>query len=247
MAGNIKKTKNLDRRIYDAVGLLSLAELNFEICRDIQGFLRAATLRVDGRASFFILVLNNAFNSSVEILHTLLCSTNLSDIRLRPLIGEIIASEKRPIFASQDLEKANKLYDNLLRDYPNIGFSYDFLNQPGKKIGDELARFKKIRRHHDILDVFDKIKITFENSNFHKIRHQSIAHKNVNLEEPSGSQYLLLDERYLEGLSEIIKRTKILASFSFDYECGITEYQKRILAYLKDLMKTISGYALERE
>jgi len=247
MASGVKKTKNLNRRIYDAVDLTNLAEVNFQVCRDIQNTLRTAGLRVDGRASFFTLISNNAFNSSVEILCTLLCSTNSNDIRLRPLIREVITGEKQPVFTNQDLEKANKLYNCLLQDYPNLDFSYDFLSQTGEIIGDELARLKKIKRHHDILEVFDEIKRGFESHNFHKIRHQSIAHKIINLEEPSGAQYLLLEEKYLKSLSEIIKQTKILVSFSFNCECELGRYQKKLLTYLKSLMKTISSITLEKD
>jgi len=238
------KTKKLfSHRVNDAVKLINLSEINFEICKEIQNIFKRTCFQKNGQNRFLILTSNNAFNCSVETLHTLLCSAKKNDIRLRPLLEEKIRNESRIVdFKTNDIEEANQLYDFLMRDYPDPNCdNYDFLKLlEAEKIGDKLALLRKIKRQADILKILDGIKKDFETGNFHKVRHLSIAHKVINLKEPSGAEDFLLKEDYMNNLSKIIRRIKMIICFGFDYDYNLNIGQKQLLIYLGELIKAVS-------
>ena len=124
----------------------------------------------------------------------------------------------------------------MLRDYPNIDYSnYNFLDQKNNKIGDELAYLRAIKRHSDVLSITDDIKKNFEKNNFHKIRHQSIAHRNIDLQEPAGAGWLLIKNKYIFNLHKIIKEIKMIVNFGFDYE--LNNPQTNVMNWLRGFLK----------
>lgn len=231
-----KQVKSLNKRISEVVELINLIEVNFEICKEIQTANKIKNKHPsDVKSQFLILISNNAFNCAVENLHTLLCSTKEKDIKIRLLLEEKIKTEEEISYNSNDKKNANKLYNSLLQDYPNVDFDYNFLKQTDRPIGDELARFKKIKRHDDLLEIIDDLKKDFENNDFHKIRHQSIAHKNINLKYPAGAGGLLIKPIYIKELSEIVKKVKIVSCVGFDYE--LKNHRLNIVNYLEKFLR----------
>jgi len=202
-----KLTKNLNERIRDAVSLIYLSEINFEVCKKIQEFIMIENKGIHSqKMSFLVLTSNNAFYSAVGTLHTLLCSTEQNDIRLKPLLEEKIGDEHNIIYTIEEKEKANKLYNGLFQDYPNIDYSkYKFLKQESK-IGDELLFLKKIKRKEDILQLIKEVKKDFVDNGFHKIRHHIIGHKNIYLKQAGGADYYLIRDKYIKELDKIIKK-----------------------------------------
>jgi len=84
-------------------------------------------------------------------------------------------------------------------------------------ISDILADIRKKKRQSGLANL-EVLKTEFKNKNFHKIRHQSVAHKNKLLKEPAGSVDLYLNNKVISGLGEIIKKLCIQSYFWFDYE-----------------------------
>jgi len=229
---NRRLIKGLAERISDAVNLIYLSEINLEVCKQIQKFVMVENRGVvTQRISFLVLVSSNAFFSTVGTLHTLLCSTKQNDIRLKPLLEEKIKNEHDIIYGTEEKEKADKLYNILFQDYPNINYSkYGFLEQ-GKKLGDQLSSLRKIKRREGILQLMKDAKKTFEENGFHKIRHHIIGHKNIYLKQVGGAEHYLIKEKYIEELDKTIKAMMLIVNFGFDY--SLENPKKGVLIGLK--------------
>jgi len=201
--------------LYELQKLIYLADINFLVCKKIYDFLPKDRMRVN---KFLLLSANNAFNEVVGIIHTLLCSTKDEELTIKPLLEEIIKKEKNVIFSITSA-KVNQFFQKILEDYPSPDYySYTFLFKNDERlIGDIIAEIKKKKRQSGLEDL-DILKKEFENGDFHKIRHQSVAHKNKLLKNPSGAVDLYLKGAVINELGKIIKKLRILSYFWFDYE-----------------------------
>ncbi|EKD93887.1 MAG: hypothetical protein ACD_28C00035G0024 [uncultured bacterium] len=117
-----------------------------------------------------------------------------------------------------------KVYEFLRKieeDYPIIDFyseKYSFLQvADARPRGNIMADIRKKKRITAGLDELEKLKIEFEKAKFHKIRHQSGAHKNKLLPEPGGATFMLIRPTLINELEIIIKKIRISGSIWFDY------------------------------
>lgn len=195
--------------------LIYSADANFLVCEKIYELLPVDIIKAN---MFLLLSANNAFSEAVEILHTLLCSTKQEELTIKPLLEEIIEKEKSVSSSIED-KRLNQFLQKISEDYPSPDyFSYAFLFEHDKRlIGDILADIRKKKRQSALID-FESIKTEFEKENFHKIRHQSAAHKNKLLNNPAGATDLYLKDGYIERLGVIVKKLRINSYFWFDYE-----------------------------
>lgn len=217
---------------YDLVSLIYLADINFLTCEKIYSEIINVEEKHEGYR-FLLLSANNSFNEAISILHTLLCSKKDEEVRIRPALEEIIRRQSGLI--SKDKPD---VYDEFIRrinaDYPNPDFSeYDFLG-PIEGRGNIMAQFRVIKTTEEGLADFELIKSKFEGYDFHKIRHQSAAHKNKHLEDPAGASLRVLKEGLIEQLGEIVKEVKIHAHFWFGYTLDNPNYP--VLVALDNLL-----------
>ena len=195
--------------------LIYLADTNFLVCKKIYETLPKDRIKAN---KFLLLSANNAFNEAIEILHTLLYSTKKEELTIKPLLGEIINKEKSTTFSIED-NKVNQFFKKIVEDYPYLDYySYTFLSiNDNRLIGDILADMRKKKRRLGLTDL-ENIKKDFEKDNFHRIRHQSAAHKSQYLDNPAGATDLYLKNDYIEKLGNIVKKLRIYSYFWFNYE-----------------------------
>lgn len=195
--------------------LIYLADTNFLVCKKVYDLLPKDRIKAN---KFLLLSANNAFNEAIEILHTLLSSNKKEELTIKPLLDEIINKEKSVSVSAEDT-KINEFVEKIFKDYPYPDyFSYIFLSDNDERlIGDILADIRKKKRQSGLKDL-EEIKKEFEQNHFHKIRHQSAAHKNKHLTDPAGATDLYLQDTLLEKLGVIVKKLRINSYFWFDYE-----------------------------
>lgn len=207
---------------YDIVSLIYLADINFLTCEKI--YSEVINKNKEHEYYWFLLLsANNSFNEAVSILHTLLCSKKDEEVRIKPALEEIVELQKG-LISKDNPEMFNEFIERVKADYPSPDFSeYDFLGQIGNR-GDIMAQFRVIKTTEDGLNDFEIIKKKFEEYHFHKIRHQSAAHKNKHLEDPAGASQLVLKDDLIKKLGEIIKDVKIHSHFWFGYTLDNPNY-----------------------
>lgn len=207
---------------YDIVSLIYLADINFLTCKKI--YSEVINKNKEHEYYWFLLLsANNSFNEAVSILHTLLCSKKDEEVRIKPALEEIVELQKG-LISKDNPEMFNEFIERVKADYPSPDFSeYDFLGQIGNR-GDIMAQFRVIKTTEDGLNDFEIIKKKFEEYHFHKIRHQSAAHKNKHLEDPAGASQLVLKDDLIKKLGEIIKDVKIHSHFWFGYTLDNPNY-----------------------
>ncbi|OGY48056.1 MAG: hypothetical protein A2663_03220 [Candidatus Buchananbacteria bacterium RIFCSPHIGHO2_01_FULL_46_12] len=195
--------------------LIYLADTNFLVCKKIYESLPSDGIKAN---KFLLLSANNAFNEAIGILHTLLCSTKKEELLIKSLLEKIIEKEKSDSIFIND-EKISQFFQKISDDYPYPDYSsYTFLSiADGRLIGDILADIRKKKRQSGLTNL-DEIKTEFEKENFYKIRHQSVAHKNKQLNDPAGATDLYLKDDYIEKLGVIVKKLRLCSYFWFDYE-----------------------------
>ncbi len=219
--------------------LVHLADINFLVCKEIYHFLPKDRIKAN---KFLLLSANNAFNEAVSILHTLLCSTKEEELTIKPLLKEIIEKEKSSSLNSLIVDKKLKQFiDKITKDYPLSNyFTYDFLfHGDNRLIGDILSELRKKKRQSGLEDL-NILKTEFESKNFHKIRHQSTAHKNKLLKDPSGSIDLYLKYAVIDELGKIVKNLRIQSYFWFDYQL-----QNPFFSTTNDLEAILELYKVE--
>lgn len=202
--------------------LIYLADINFLVCEKIYESLPTDRIKAN---KFLLLSANNAFNEAIEILHTLLCSNKKEELTIKPLLEEIINKEKS-ISVSMEDKKIDEFVKKISEDYPCPDYSiYTFLSDNDERlIGDILSDICKKKRQLGLKEL-EEIKKEFEQNNFHKIRHQSAAHKNKHLSDPAGATDLYLKDDYIKNLGTVIKKLRISSYFWFDYELRNPNYQ----------------------
>ncbi len=207
---------------YDIVSLIYLADINFLTCEKI--YSEVINKNKEHEYYWFLLLsANNSFNEAVSILHTLLCSKKDEEVRIKPALEEVVELQ-RGLISKDSPEMFNEFIERIKADYPSPDFSeYDFLGQIGNR-GDIMAQFRVIKTTEDGLNDFEIIKKKFEEYHFHKIRHQSAAHKNKHLEDPAGASQLVLKDDLIKKLGEIIKDVKIHSHFWFGYTLDNPNY-----------------------
>ncbi|MDD3006688.1 MAG: hypothetical protein PHX30_03855 [Candidatus Pacebacteria bacterium] len=198
------------------VKLVYLADINFLVCEKIYSKLPENELL---GYDFSILSANNSFYASIEILHTLICSKKQEELTIKPILEKIIEKEKASIpEIKEDLVQA--FMDFLEKNYPTPDYyKFDFgTEEDNSYIGDKMADIRKKKRSLSGLTDLKELKKHFEGQNFHKIRHQSVAHKNKLLKEPGGVANLKLERDWIAKLGQIIKILRIDCYIWFDYE-----------------------------
>lgn len=197
--------------------LIYLAEVNFLICEKIYKALPDDALKYLKHQNFLLISANNAFNETINILHTLLSSQKKEELRIKPILQQIINADK-PFTATVEDQRINKFVKKMFEDYPSINYySYDFLFDDDKRvIGEVLADICRQKRQSGLVDL-ESIKKEFEQHNFHKIRHQSVAHKNKHLKNPAGAANLYLLGDYIKNLGSVMKKLRINSYFWFGY------------------------------
>lgn len=229
------------KKVPDAMDLIYLAEINFLICEKIYTDVLGDAIKkwptgVQQKPGqdFLLLAANNAFFESISIIHTLVCSTKKEEVLIKPLLETIIEKDKKITNKVADT-LVNRFSKQLYKDYPNPNYSdYAFLTRGDTRaIGDIIADIRKKKRVDNGLKDLKMLKDKFEKCNFHKIRHQSAAHKNKLLESPAGAARLLIQADLIKKLGEIVKALKIDAHFWFDYELRNPNMQ--ILSSLEDI------------
>lgn len=204
------------KEISDIVKLVYLADLNFMICKRIYEFIDPQNR--DDFYDFFLLMANNAFNETVNIIHSLLCSKNANEVRIKPVLEKIVEREKVSIPTVDD-NKVEHLFKRIDKDYPAVDFnSYTFLKKDDKRpIGNIMEDLRKKKRNSTGMEDLIDLKDQFEKENFHKIRHQAIAHKNKYLDNPAATAVGTIYPEYIEKLGEIIKKLRINCHIWFNY------------------------------
>lgn len=224
--------------IVNIVKLINLAEINLKVCEYIQGTLKDE-YKLSGKNKFLILASNNAFHQAVGIIHGLLCSTKREDIKIRSILENVLKKEIIVSYNANEQAEATALLEQILNDYPAIDYcSYTFLNTDDQLIGDRLAFLRKLKRQDNfLLNKLKELKKQFENDDFHKIRHQTVAHKNKKLIEPAGAISLLVKKEYIPKLKKIIVELKVIVNyFGFDY--ALENNNSDVLTFLKDFLET---------
>lgn len=207
---------------YDVVSLIYLADINFLTCEKIYSEVINRNEKHDSYR-FLLLSANNSFYEAVSILHTLLCSKKDEEVRIKPALDEIIGLQSG-LIVKDNPEMFNEFITRIRADYPNPDFSeYDFLGPIGYR-GDIMAQFRVIKTTEDGSTDFEMIKKKFEQYHFHKIRHQSAAHKNKHLDDPAGASQLVLRDDLIKKLGEIVKEVKIHSHFWFGYALDNPNY-----------------------
>jgi len=232
----ITKPNNLSdwRSVPNLMGLIFLAETNFLLCQRIYNKITASqSHRIKGEG-FLLLAANNAFFAAVEILHTLISSTKTYEIRIAPLLEEHIAANVG-LAIKVDRHKADKFKDAVARNYPNVDIAtYSFLTYGDERlIGDIVKDIKVEITRSSGLQNLQQMKAKFEGFEFHKIRHQVIAHKIKALMSPDGAARLYIRGELMDNLAAVIKDLKINSYFWFGYT--LDNPHNHILDSLEDL------------
>lgn len=220
--------------------LVHLAEINFLVCQKI--YKDYLNQKEKSKNTFIILTANNAFNESLSILQTMICSTEKNDLRIEPILEKVIRRDKNSLVYI-DTQIAVQFIKSIEKDYPCIDsetvYGYrSFLinsNDPDTLLGDAMANIRRKKRVENGLSDFQELKDKFEKFNFHKIRHHQIGHKHKNLNEPAGSVYLLLANCYIDNLEEVIKDLKIKTYYWFDFSFDNSYYST--LDFLDEILK----------
>ncbi len=236
----MKKVISQSEYIHKIFQLVHLAEINFLVCQKIY----KDYLNKKGRHenTFFVLTANNAFNESLSVLQTLICSTEKNDLKIKPVLEKVIENDKNSlVLVDQKVE--SKFIESIKRDYPYLGeptfYGYKtFLlkaDEPDNHLGTVMADIRRKKRVESGLADFQELKTKFEKFSFHKIRHHQVGHKHKDLKEPAGSADLLFQDSYIDNLGEIIKDLKIKTYFWFDFSFGNPNYS--MLDSLDEVLK----------
>jgi Txe/YoeB family toxin of Txe-Axe toxin-antitoxin module len=196
--------------------LVYLADIDFLICDKIYRISDPKPTSYD----FLKLSANNSFFESIEILHTLIYSKDKNELRIEPAIKDIIEKDEL-----SDVKINSEVVDKFLKfieaQYPNPNYNqFNFDKKMNLPIGDIIAEIKKAKIILNGIDDFELLKSKFESYGFHKIRHQSAAHKNKLLPNPAGAANLTIKTDLIDKLGEIIKIIRIDCYIWFDY--GLT-------------------------
>lgn len=230
-----KKIVSLDERIRKAHKLICSAEVNYFVCKTIQSA-KGVTHPFTG-TDFLLLASNNAFDACINTLHTLLSSTIPAEIRLKPILEELVRLHK----STGDVSKRKiKWYRNVLeKAYPNL---YPVDCRAVVDVGDvrpsgdvlrEICRSSLIKTG---LADLERLRIRFESSHFHRIRSELTAHKNSQQPHLGDSARVFIKDPLLVSLGEIIKELRINACFWLGWEPpnpslkGVLKGVKRALA-----------------
>ena len=89
----MKKVLSKSKQINDLMDLVYLADINFLVCKKLYQCVDPKKRQFYD--DFFLLTANNAFYESIGITYSLLCSKKDEEIRIEPLLKEIIEKEKR--------------------------------------------------------------------------------------------------------------------------------------------------------
>ncbi len=236
MKGEIYQSGYIDK----VFKLVHLAEINFLVCQKIY----KNYLKKKGRHenTFFVLTANNAFNESLSVLQTLICSTEKNDLKIKPILEKIIEDDKDSL-VPVDPKIEYQFIGSIEKDYPHLGestfYSYRrFLlksGEPDNHLGTIMENIQRKKRVESGLVDFQELKVKFEKFRFHKIRHHQIGHKHQDLKEPAGSANLLLQDSYINNLEEIIKDLKIKTYFWFGFSFDNPNYP--ILDSLNEIIR----------
>lgn len=208
-----KPTVTIDEKIRNAHLWICLAEAIFFACKMIQEWKDAAGhVQTPG---FLVLASNNSFDMAVGIVHGLVGSTEKADLQLEPLLVELIGDGSG---ATELADDVSLLESQITAMYPNLAVSPSmFTTGEGKWPGDVLKSLKRTHLVTAGLADLAEIKKDFEAGNFHKLRHQTIAHKNPAVLYPAGSVEMLMYPKVMATFGEVIKKLRIKAYLWFNW------------------------------
>lgn len=166
-------------------------------------------------------------------IHTLVASDQSQDLKLEPLLVELIGDNSEITESPEDIAKFETEFK---KAYPYLRVDPDALPQDERLLGDALKSIKRSKLVMSGLDDLRKIKAAFEAAGFHKVRHQTVAHKNPALRYPDGSIDMLVIPELLEKLCDVIKELRIQAYFWFEY-APENPQAEQVLSQLDGLIK----------
>ena len=225
----MKREISQSEYVHKIFQLVHLAEINFLVCQKIYKDYLSKKGRHEN--TFFVLTANNAFNESLSVLQTLICSTEKNDLKIKPALEKVIENDKNSL-VPVDQKIESQFIESITKDYPYLDEStfYEYksfllqANEPDNHLGAVMADIRRKKRVESGLTDFQELKTKFEKFSFHKIRHHQVGHKHQDLKEPAGSADLLFRDSYIDNLGEIIKDLKIKTYFWFDFSFGNPNY-----------------------
>ncbi len=228
--------------IYKIHQLIHLAEINFLVCQKI--YKDYLSLKGRHKNIFLVLIANNAFEQSLSVLQTLICSTEKNDLKIESALEKVIENDKNSVVCVDPKMEA-EFVESIERDYPYLGeetfYGYKkFLlkdDEPDNYLGGVMADIKRKKRVENGLKDFQELQNKFKKYSFHKIRHHQVGHKHQNLKEPAGSADLLFQDVYIDNLGDVIKDLKIKSYYWFDFPFGNPNYS--MLDSLDEILKKI--------
>lgn len=196
--------------------LVWLADTNFQTCSSLY-----KKLNQQDRSSynkFALITANNAFDSAVIILRSLIESTDENELRFEP----IIKSSTAHCYINDDCvlsPKAKEYKEKVTLNYPNLNQNYLISLQTSSQQAGEVMKelnaeiVKKCGR----VD-FESLKKDFKDKGFVKIRHLVSAHKNKNIKYVSETDLVWLAPKHVSDLGVIVKDARLLSYFLCGWE-----------------------------
>jgi hypothetical protein len=191
--------------------LVYLADTNFQTCSSLY-----KKLNQQDRSNynkFALITANNAFDSAVIILRSLIESTDENELRFEPIIKSSIdhSYEKDDYVLSP---KAKEYKEKMALNYPNPDYDYLMSLQTSSKQAGEVMKelnaeiVKKCGR----VDL-EMLKKDFKDKGFIRIRHLVSAHKNKNVKYVSEPDSMWLAPKHISDLGTIVKDARLLSYF----------------------------------
>ncbi|MFM2374516.1 MAG: hypothetical protein RLZZ234_511 [Candidatus Parcubacteria bacterium] len=196
--------------------LVWLADTNFQTCSSLY-----KKLNQQDRSNynkFALLTANNAFDSTVIILRSLIESTDENELRFEPIIKSFTAHSYENDDCALSL-KAKEYKEKMELDYPNPNCDYLISLQTSSQQAGEVMKelnaeiVKKCGRAD-----FERLKKDFKDKGFVKIRHRVSAHKNKDVKYVSESDSMWLAPKHISDLGAILKDARLLSYFLCGWE-----------------------------
>lgn len=221
--------------IYSVQSLVYLADANFQVCDSLYKKLHQQD-RSDYN-QFALITANNAFDSSIIILRSLIESTDKNEFRIEPIIDSVLNEDSISADGCELSANAKVYKERVTKMYPEYDYDYLISLQtvsvyPGEVMKD-LNREIVTKSGKDDLK---KLKNKFKEKGFLKIRHLVSAHKNKSVQYVTKTNSSWLDPRHVTDLSEIVKDTRLLSYFLCGHELANRVAQECISSIPQSLL-----------
>ena len=215
------KNPNFNDKIFKVQMLVYRADMNLYLCNYIYKYFSD---KKESVPNLWLLIANNAFNETISILHTLLSSTIMNELRIGPILDQIVSNywefdrKFDDEFLSKYIEAIGSIYPWGRDMYPAILVTKKDEMGYGANIWGIIADINKEVTYLHWKTSLTKIKKEFERGHFHLIRHQSVAHKNQHITDPSQQLYSPIYPDIRSSLTDIMKDLRINSSFWLGWE-----------------------------